>query len=141
MMALAVVLVLQPVLAEDGALRLAATGVGDAEVTWLLDGAEVARTADREATVVAVAAGVHELRAVSEAQGRWTAMARPDGSGDGAAYVPAWAATHEPALRPASAEGHLWRPSLPLGLAVLALVMLAWPGRSGLEALRRLRRR
>ncbi len=141
-MALVAVLVLHPALAADGPVRVAATGVGDAEVAWMLDGLEVARTGDREAAVVQVAAGAHELRAVTLADGRWTAVARPDGEAAGAAYVPAWSATHEPAPGP-SPPGRAWldRPPLALGLGLLAVLLLAWPGRSGLEALRRLRRR
>lgn len=143
MMALVAVLVLQPVVDADGPVRLVATGVGPEEVTWLLDGVEVARTGDREAAVVHATAGPHELRAASNATGRWTAMARPDGEAHGAAYVAAWSATHEGVGLAAAGSGRSWpqAPPLALGLGVLALLLAAWPGRSGLEALRRLRRR
>lgn len=145
--ALAVVLLLQPVLEADGPLRLVAADVGDAEVVWSLDGIEVARTRDREAAVVEVAGGPHELRAASTAQGAWMAMARPDGAGEGATFVPGWVAVHEPGAASlgtkadaAGAAPRAW-PSVPLMLAAGALLLAAWPGRSGLEALRRLRRR
>lgn len=159
MMLLAAVLVLQPVLAEDGQLRLVAADVGDESVTWALDGVEVARTTDREAAVVNVSAGVHELRVTSAARGAWHALARPDGTADGAAFVPGWSALHEP--EPAGTGRPWWDrlPSLPLALGSLALVLLAWPRRlpglqrwrnalgglraterRGLEALRRARR-
>ena len=143
MIALVAVLVLQPVLDADGPLRVVATGVGEHEVVWLLDGQEVARTGDREAATLAVPAGPHELRAVSNATGRWTAMARPDGEAAGATYVPAWTATAEgePLAPAAASSGRLRAPPLAIGLGVLALVLLVAPGRSGLEALRRLRRR
>ena len=143
MIALVAVLVLHPVLDADGPVRVVATGVDGHEVVWLLDGQEVARTGEREAATLQVPAGPHELRAVSNATGRWTAMARPDGEAAGAAYVPAWSATHDGSpLAPAAAtSGRVRAPPLAVGLAVLALVLLAAPGRSGLEALRRLRRR
>lgn len=136
MIALAVVLVLSPVLAEDGDLRLVATGVGDDEVIWVLNGVEVARSHDREAVTVAVAAGVHDLQVHSNATTRWQAVARPDPQVEGAAYVPAWTAIHEP---PAADEGgRTWlRPSIPLALGALAVLLLVAPGRRGLEVLRR----
>lgn len=149
--ALVVVLLLQPVLDEAGPMRLVAADVGDAEVVWSLDGVEVARTHDREAAVVDVAAGSHELRAASTASGGWTALARPDGVGDGATFVQGWVAVHEATdattggLAPASSgapEQRGWDlPALSLMLGAGALLLAAWPGRSGLEALRRLRRR
>ena len=149
MMAALVVLVLQPVLAEDGPLRLVAGDIGDESVTWMLDGVEVARTGDREAAVVNVSAGVHELRVSSPARGAWHALARPDGSAEGAAFVPGWSASHEPEPRADGGSEWLDRlPSVPFALAAVALVLLAWPtrgkagelGRRGLEALRRARR-
>jgi hypothetical protein len=141
MMLLAAVLVLQPVLAEDGDLRLVAAGVGDDPVVWTLDGVEVARTADREAAVVNVSAGVHELRASSAATGAWHALARPDGLADGAAFVPGWSARHEPEPSPGGADGSRWDrlPPLPLALGATALLLLAWPSR--LAGLRRWRKR
>ncbi len=136
MIALAVVLVLSPVLAEDGDLRLVATGVGDDEVVWLVDGFEMARSHDREAVIVPVTAGVHDLQAHSNATTRWQAMARPDPQVEGAAYVPAWTAIHEPPVP--DAGGRAWlRPSLPLALGGLAVLLLVAPGRRGLEVLRR----
>lgn len=136
MIAFAVVLVLSPVLADDGDLRLVATGVGDDEVVWVLDGVEVARSHDRQAVTVAVGAGVHDLEAHSNATTRWQAVARPDPQVEGAAYVPAWTAIHEPPNP--EAGGRAWlRPSLPLALGSLALLLLVAPGRRGLEVLRR----
>jgi hypothetical protein len=143
MILLAAVLVLQPVLAEDGPLRIVASGVGDDEVVWSLDGVEVARTHDREAAVVAVGAGAHELRATSAAQGAWHALARPDGAGDGAAFVQGWSATHEP-VEQESHDATWWgrMPPLPLALGSLALVLLAWPRRlAGLQRWRKRARR
>lgn len=141
----AVVLVLTPVLDADASLRLAASGVGDETVVWILDGVEVAHTGDREAASVPVAAGVHTLEVRSLAQGRWQAVARVDAAGEGAAYVPAWSAVHEPApaLHPDEGGGRdPWRPPmLPLALGGAAVVLLAWPRRRGLEARRRARRR
>lgn len=137
MMAFAVVLLLSPTLAEPGELRLVATGLGDEPVVWVLDGVEVARTRDREAATIAVGTGLHALQAFSNATGRWQAVARPDPAGDGAAYVPAWTATHDPA----PAADHGWatwpRNGLSWALGGLALVVLGWPGRRGLEVLRR----
>lgn len=139
MMALAVVLLLNPVLADDGDLRLVASGVGDHEVVWVLDGVVVARTADREAVTLPVPSGSHELQAHSNATTRWQAVARPDPDAPGATYVPAWTALHEPTLanRPVPAWS---QPTLALGLAAVAVGLLLAPGRRGLEGLRRRRR-
>lgn len=140
--ALVAVLLLQPALDADGPVRLVASGVGDDPVVWTLDGVEVARTQDREAAVVAVPAGLHDLRASGPAARAWMALARPDGAGEGATYVPAWTAANDPAASaPGPDEAGLHGPSLGASLAVVALLLAAWPGRSGLEALRRLRRR
>lgn len=139
MTALVVVLLLSPVLAEAGDLRLVATGVDDERVVWLLDGVEVAQTHDRQAATVSVSGGAHLLEARSSATGRWQALARPDPVGDGAAYVPAWTAVHEPSATPAT--GWEWpRPALPGLLAAAAIGLMGWPGRRGLEVLRRRRR-
>lgn len=128
MIALVAVLLLQPVLAEDGPVRVVASGVGGDEVVWTLDGAEVGRTADREALVLDVEAGAHDLRAASAARGTWHALARPDGTADGAAFVPGWSATHEATPRPSSGDGP-GIPPLPLTLGLAAAVLLAWPRR------------
>ena len=143
-MLLAAVLVLNPVLAEDGDLRLVATGVEGHKVTWTLDGEAVAVTGDREAAVVAATAGAHEVRATSLAQGRWHAVARIDGVAEGAAYVPAWSATHEPdrltAVQRMPAGGRGLMPPVTVSLALAAAALLMLPGRRGLEAVRRRRR-
>lgn len=145
MMLLAAILVLQPVLAEDGQLRLVAADVGDDVVVWTLDGVEVARTSDREAAVVNVSAGVHELRATSPARGAWHALARPDGSAQGAAFVPGWSAMHEAEARDPAGHGPQWwgrLPPLPLAVGCVALVLLAWPRRlAGLQRWRNRARR
>ncbi len=138
MIAVVAILLLQPVLAEDGPLRIAASGVDGHEVAWTLDGVEVARTTDREAAVIQVPAGAHELRAASSARGAWHALARPDGAADGAAFVPAWSATHE-ATPPDGASGR-GVPPVPLVLGLASAILLAWPRRRGLEARRRARR-
>lgn len=141
-MLLAAVLVLNPVLAEDADLRLAASGTDGHMVTWTLDGVPVAVTGDREAAIVNATAGAHELRATSLAQGRWHAVARLDGAGVGAAYVPAWSATHEPEnVAPVQrAPARDLVPPLPVLAAIAAAALLLWPGRRGLEARRRRRR-
>lgn len=129
------VLLLQPVLADDGPLRLVAADVGDEEVTWTLDGVEVARTGDREAVVVNVSAGVHELRASGPERGPWHALARPDGTADGAAFVAGWSASHDPV--PRTGDGSpwwSWLPPLHLALGAAALVLLAWPARARARA-------
>lgn len=136
MTAWAVVLLLAPALAEDGELRLVASGVDDATVLWVLDGVPLAETQDRQAITVHVSAGAHVLAAHSNATGRWQALARPDPVGDGATYVPAWTAIHQPAVPDGAAP--TWRPlALPGFLAAIAFGLLAWPGRRGLEVLRR----
>jgi hypothetical protein len=138
-------LLLHPALAEDGHLRLVAVGTGDEAVEWSLDGAVVARTGDGEAARVPVLAGPHELWASSASEGRWRALARPDGRpAGGAEAVPAWTAVHEPVSSPS-------RPTwvLPVGAALggAAVLVRPLPGkktkaalRSLLQALRRLRR-
>ena len=132
---LAAAILLQPVLADDGDLRLVAVGTGGDDVTWSLDGRVVARTRDGEAARVDASAGPHELWASSASEGRWRALARPDGRPSGGAeVVPAWTAENEPAAAPA-------RPTwlLPAGAAVGSAAVLVRP-RSLLQALRRARR-
>lgn len=137
MSAAVIVLLLHPIL--DGSdLRLAAQGVEGAEVTWFLDGVEVGRSADRQAIVVPAPPGRHELRAESLAQGRWQAIARPEGEAQGALFVPAWTASHAP--EPQSrlvGEGWPSWPSLPELLALASAALLVAPGRRGLESMRR----
>lgn len=89
------ILVLHPVLEDDGALRLVSDGTGDRDVAWRLDGELVATTWDGEPASIQVEAGRHELRASSEETGAWQIMARPDPPGPGARYVPAWTARAE----------------------------------------------
>jgi hypothetical protein len=133
---LAAALLLQPVLAEDGPLRLVAVGTGPEPVEWTLDGEVVARTADGEAARIDVAAGPHDLWAASAARGRWRVLARPDPApaGGGAEAVAAWAAVHEPEPEPG---GHAWL--LPVGAALGCVALLARP-RSLLQRWSRRRR-
>lgn len=134
-----VVLLLHPVLEDAGPLRLVAAGVGDGEVAWNVDGVEVARTGDREAAVLDLAAGPHEVRATGPASRAWDALARPDGPAAGATYVPAWSASHEPA--PQVRQGGAGVPPLPLALALAAAVLLLWPNGRGRRGLGRNRAR
>jgi hypothetical protein len=135
---LAAALLLQPALAEDGALRLVAVGTGPEPVEWTLDGAVVARTADGEAARVNATAGAHELWAASNARGTWRALARPDFApeGGGAQPVAAWTAVHEAEPGPA-AGGHAWL--LPVGAAAGSVALLVRP-RSLLQRWSRRRR-
>lgn len=137
-MMLLAVLLLHPVLDHDGDLRLVAAGTGEDDITWHVDGVRVGTVGDREPLVVAVAAGAHDVSATSPATGRWTALARPEGTPDGAQYVAAWTATHE--AEPAPARSARQVPWLPVGLGVAAALLLVTPGRRGLEAARRRRR-
>lgn len=130
-----VVLLLHPVLEDDGPVRLVAAGVGETEVRWTVDGVEVALTRDREAAVLVLAAGAHEVRVAGPADRPWQALARPDGAADGAAYVPAWSAAHEPAAKDPERQGGV--PPLPLALALAAAVLLLWPNRRDRSSLRR----
>lgn len=128
-MMLLAVLLLHPVLDEPSAIRLAAADVGPHEVAWSVDGVEVARTSDREAVLVHLGAGAHEVKAASDAPGPWQAMARRDAAADGAAYVPAWTARHDPARSDTARPGGDGVPALPLALAAAAAVLLVWPTR------------
>lgn len=145
---LAAALLLQPVLAADGDLRLVAVGTGDVAVEWTLDGRLVATTRDGEAASVPAGAGPHELWATSRADGTWRALARPDGAAaGGAGAVPAWTAVHEseeaagwpawtwPVAGAAAAVAALVRPS-----AVLRALRARRGVRSLLQGLARLRR-
>jgi hypothetical protein len=94
----AAAVLLQPVLADDGPLRVVAVGTGDDPVDWTLDGRLVATTADGEAASVPASSGPHELWATSRSDAAWRALARPDPSSPGgAAAVPAWTAVNVPA--------------------------------------------
>lgn len=119
-------LLLHPVLDEPADVRIVASGVGDAEVVWSLDGHPVAVTTDREAVTIAIAAGMHELQASTTARGAWEIMARPEPRDpSGAQYVPAWTARHVPleVVRDDAVPAWLW--SIPvLGVAV---GIGAWP--------------
>jgi hypothetical protein len=128
-------LLLHPMLPAAGHLRLVAVGSGPDEVTWTLDGREVARTADGEAASVEAGAGEHDLWAASPARGAWRALARPDeGTAGGAQQVVAWTALHP-------AETHQAAPTwaLPVGAGAVALAVLVRP-RMLLQVLRRARR-
>jgi class 3 adenylate cyclase len=135
-LALAAALLLQPVLAEDGPLRLVAVGTGDHPVEWTLDGRPVARTGDGEAARVEASAGPHELWASSAARGHWRVLARPDPAVlGGAEPVAAWTAVHE--AEPPPAGRHAWL--LPVGAAAGSAALLARP-RSLLQRWSRRRR-
>ena len=132
---LAAALLLHPVLAEDGHLRLVAVGTGDDAVEWRLDGHPVATTGDGEAVSVPAVAGPHELWATSPAEGEWRALARPDGAvPGGAGAVPAWTAAHVP-----REEQGLPAWTWPSASAAAALAALVRP-RSVLQAWNRRRR-
>ena len=116
-------LVLAPVLDEPGPLRLVAVGTGDAIVEWSLDGLPVANTTDGVAATIEASAGEHTVTARSKAQGRWTALVRPDPTGAGLQSVPAWTATWEgtppgPAATPFHAAG--------IGAAATGGLAAAW---------------
>jgi len=115
-------LLLQPVLAEPGTLRVASAG---ADAEWRLDGEAVAATLDGEAATFEVPAGRHDLWATSAEEGPWQAFARlePE-TGEGAAFVPAWTAQHRP--RP---PGLLPDWAGAAALAVAAAGLAAWPSR------------
>ena len=116
MMALAAMLVLQPVLAEEGELRLVATGFGDGAVTWTLDGATVATTSFGEAAVVPAAAGPHVVFAHHRGDG-WQALVRPEPQAPGqAVWAPAWTAASVPPVRAAPGP----QDRAPLGLTLEA---------------------
>lgn len=125
---LAAAVLLQPVLAEDGPLRLVAVGTGDDVVDWTLDGRLVATTGDGEAASVAASAGPHELWATSRSDAAWRALARPDGaSPGGATAVPAWTAVNVPS-EPATALP-AW--TYPAASAAVAGLLLVRPSRLG----------
>lgn len=127
-------LVLVPVLDQPGPLRLVAVGTGEATVEWSLDGLVVANTTDGVAATIQAPAGEHTITARSTAQGRWTALVRPDPSGAALQSVPAWTATWEGGVAtPSPPPG----PALGLGAAAtggLAAVWLAVRRRQGRRA-------
>lgn len=126
---LASVLTLAPAVDEPMPLRLVSAGTGAADVVWYLDGTEVARTRDGQAGAVDLAAGRHDLHAVTEHAGAWEVLARPDPAAPGAAvYVTGWSAQHTPAPAPGGGRGlPVW--VVPAGLGLLALAV-AWPRRT-----------
>lgn len=127
-------LLLAPVLDEPGPLRLVAVGTGDATVEWSLDGLVVANTTDGVAATIEASAGEHTVTARSTAQGRWTALVRPDPTGAGLQSVPAWTATWEGGAASAASP-----PTQAMGLGAaatggLAAVWLAVRRRRGRRA-------
>jgi hypothetical protein len=119
-------LLLNPVLAEDGQLRIVAVG---ADVEWHLDGAPIAETQDGQPALVEVAAGEHELWAVSDDHGSWQAMVRVEPEpAAGVAYVPAWSARHAVEREDGGLPG--W--TIPAALAVVGALLLL-PRRRGRE--------
>ena len=111
---LAAVLVLHPVVAEAGPLRLAAGAEPPIDVEWLVDGQSVGTTHGHEALEVTVTPGLHEVRAASQADHPWTALARVDAPTSGLAYVTAWSA---------SAPGEAPRPIPSSWLAPVAVAL------------------
>lgn len=92
MLAVAALLLVQPVLEEPGTLRLVATGP-PGPVEWIVDGKEVGATPSREALTVPVEAGPHAVVARTAHTGPWQVMVRLDAPGPGIAYTPAWTAS------------------------------------------------
>lgn len=119
MWALAALLLVQPVLQDQGNLRLVAVGP-EQPVTWVVDGHEAGVTAAREPLVVPVGAGPHAIVARTGHAGPWQVVVRLDTPGPGISYVPAWTAESagEPAARVI--------PGLPVMLVALAVVVAAW---------------
>lgn len=117
----AAMLLLQPALDDAQEVRLVATGTGGERVEWHLDGERIAVTSDGEAAIVGMPEGSHRLWAVTNHDGAWSAMARPDSvAGEGAHFVPSWTAHH-----PARESG--FEP-IPWVLGAVGL-MLCWPRR------------
>jgi hypothetical protein len=69
-------LVLQVHVADGHALRLAAVGIADDDVTWLVDGAVVGTTHADEALDVEAVPGEHVVEARTSWQGAWSIAAR-----------------------------------------------------------------
>lgn len=122
------VLVLHPVLDEPATLRLVASGTDDAQIAWSLDGEPVATTRGREATRVQVGPGEYTLRAETPHDGTWRALARPEPTGDGWTYVPAWTAVHDPDADHAPPDAP-WLDPVPLGLAAVGALLVLLPRR------------
>ncbi|MES2154675.1 MAG: hypothetical protein V4510_06015 [bacterium] len=112
---LVAVVILHPVLAEPGDVRLVAAGTGGASTEWAVDGAHVASTADREAAVVHLQAGGHRIEAESHASRAWIAIARVVPAQPGLAYVPSWSG---------GAAGEATRP-IPVDLPVVGVAVAA----------------
>ena len=117
--AVAALLLVQPVLHEEGTLRLVAVGP-TVPVTWIVDGHEVGTVAAREALSVPASAGAHAVVARTDHTGAWQMVVRLDTPGPGIAYAPAWTA--------ASAGDQAPRvvPGLPPLLVAAAVVAAAW---------------
>lgn len=114
--AFAALLLVQPTLEAPGTLRLVATG--PQEVTWIVDGREVATTTAREATLVEVPAGPHAVVARTGHQGPWQVVVRLDRPGPGISYVPAWSAASPGEVQIV--------PETAAALTAAALVLAAW---------------
>jgi len=93
------VLLLHPILAEPGALRLVASGTGMDTVEWWVDGNVVGVGVEGSALTVNVTAGEHSVVARTVWPGPWEIMARPDPHAPGLTGTPAWTAS-SPGLWP-----------------------------------------
>jgi len=93
------VLMLHPVLAEPGALRLVAAGTGMDTVEWWVDGNVVGVGLEGSAVAVNVSAGEHSVVARTRWPGPWQVLARPDPHGPGLTGTAAWTAS-SPGLTP-----------------------------------------
>ena len=116
------VLILHPVLAEEGPLRLVAVGTGADVVEWSIDGTVVANTTHGVAAAVQVTAGEHTVVARTVHRASWTALVRSEPRTAGIEHVPAWTAHWDADEAPVMpmAKGP------PVGMAVGALCLSAF---------------
>ena len=124
--ALLAVLVLQPVLAEPGPLRLVAVGTGTETVEWLVDGTVVATTLDGVPAAVNATAGMHTVVARTAYQASWSALVRSEPSGPGIQYVPAWTAHWDAEENRSDATRPAWLAPGIAGAAALAAILAGW---------------
>ncbi|HUR61091.1 MAG TPA: hypothetical protein VM286_01835 [Candidatus Thermoplasmatota archaeon] len=117
--AIAALLLVQPVLEQEGTLRLVAAGP-EAPVTWIVDGREAGTVAAREPLAVPVAAGPHAVVARTEHAGAWQVVVRLETPGPGISYVPAWTAASPGESPPRMVPG------LSPRLVAAAVAVAAW---------------